>query len=72
MSAKTLAEKHYELDRDLNVQAERNEAEYVEEPSFAGATAGGDKARLRGVPVQAQGVGGAIWGSRPGKGGSFR
>lgn len=56
---------------DLNAQMAkqitelaRETGEHLQRP-VRGATAGGDERKLRGIPIYARGVGGAIAGTRP-------
>jgi hypothetical protein len=66
----TLAQRNAELDAHNAKQLARiarETGDQLPQRTVAGATAAGDERRLRGIPVQAKGVGGAINGSRPGE-----
>lgn len=67
MATFTIAQRNADLDaanaRQL-ARFARETGEHLERPA-RGATPAGDERRLRGIPVQAPGVPGAITGSRP-------
>src|SRR5262245_35837674 len=61
----SLSQMHAQLDRGIAEQCRRFDQEPAPSRLSAGATAGGDEWKLRGIPAVARGVGGAIPGTRP-------
>jgi hypothetical protein len=62
----TLQHRHAELDAHNQRTTTRIEAEtHIDNRTHAGATAGGDQRKLRGIPAIARGVTGAIPGTSP-------